>query len=468
MTDPVATFTEEIVFKDEAPGGFDRYARAQAVITNALIARLPRLGFGAAPIGNLYQPVSDAQAGAAVAAALDAGVTYFDTAPHYGFGLSEQRLGQALSRLDPKAEALVSTKVGRLLRPVDPAAAGDVRHGFAQAAPFEPEFDYSYDAILRSVEDSRRRLGRERIDILLVHDLGRLTHGEAHRQRFDAFMNGGYRALRELRDAGVVGAVGLGVNECGVAEEALEAGAFDLILLAGRYTLLEQGALDSLLPLCAARGVGLVAGGPFNSGVLARGAGEAGPSRYDYEAAPPEVLQRVARLEAVCARFDTPLAAAALQFPLGHPQVASVIPGLASAAQVATARRLLDLVLPEALWDALRDEGLLRADAPVPGRAPGPLVLLSDADNVLVCAGPVRAGDRLTIDGVVVIAPEDAPMGHKLARRDLAPGERVLKYGAPIGAMTAPAARGALVHSHNLRSNYIPAEGGEDFEGGNG
>lgn len=435
--------------------------------SSALVARLPRLGFGAAPIGNLYAPLSDAQALEAVAAAIAAGIGYFDTAPHYGFGLSETRLGAALAELDPREQALVSTKVGRTLQPLALSAASGVRHGFAEAEPFEPVFDYGYDATMRSFEASRRRLRRERIDLLLVHDIGRATHGQDHKRRFAEFMDGGYRALRTLRDSGAVGAIGVGVNEWQVAEEALAAAEFDVVLLAGRYTLLEQGALDSFLPLCAARDVSVVVGGPYNSGILARGAGGEPPARYNYEAAPPEVLQRVERLQAVCQWFGVPLAAAALQFPLAHPQVASVIPGLASAAEVAAARRLIEFPIPEALWAALREEGLLHPAAPTPaaqGKA-SPLILLSEADNVLVCAGPIAAGQVLEIDGEQVVAPDAVPTGHKIARRPLTAGERVLKYGAPIGSMTASTPRGAHVHSHNLRSDYI-ASHGRDAAGG--
>ncbi|WP_249138117.1 aldo/keto reductase [Phenylobacterium montanum] len=424
----------------------------------------PRLGFGAGPIGNLYAPISDAQAFETVSAALAEGIGYFDTAPHYGFGLSESRLGVALAKLDPEEKTLVSTKVGRTLQPIAADAAGGVRHGFAEAAPFEPVFDYGRDAILRSFEDSRRRLGRRRIDLLLAHDIGRVTHGEDHERRFAEFMDGGYPAMRSLRDEGAVGAIGIGVNEWEVAEQALRAAEFDVILLAGRYTLLEQGALESFLPLCAARGVRVIIGGPYNSGVLARGAGGEPPARYNYETAPAEVLRRVERLEAVCARFEVPLAAAALQFPLAHPQVASVIPGLASAAEVKAAARLMALPIPDALWEALLHEGLLRPDAPTP-RRPGPLILLSEADNVLVCAGPVAAGQVLEIDGERVTALDDVPTGHKIARRALKPGDKVLKYGAPIGSMTAPAARGAHVHAHNLTSDYI-ASHGRDAVGG--
>lgn len=430
-----------------------------------LAARLPRLGFGAAPIGNLYAPVSDGQAFEAVAEALAAGVTYFDTAPHYGFGLSESRLGAALAELDPGETTLVSTKVGRILRPIADPDAHEVRHGFAKANPYEPVFDYSYDAVLRSVEESRQRLQRSRIDMLLVHDLGQLTHGDDHERLFAQFMGGGYRALRALRDSGEVGAIGLGVNEWQAAEQLLAVADLDVILLAGRYTLLEQGALDSFLPLCAKRGVSVVIGGPFNSGVLARGAGGQPRSRYNYETAPTDVLARVDRLEAVCARFGVPLAAAALQFPLAHPAVAGVIAGLSSAAEVATARQLIDLAIPEALWDALGEEKLIDPRAPTPTESPAahaaanPLILLSEGDNVLVSAGAIVRGQPLVIDGETFSAPQDIPVGHKVARRALQPGEKVLKYGAPIGSMLTPAAPGAWVHSHNLKSDYIASHG---------
>ena len=419
------------------------------------------LGFGAAPIGNLYAPVSDAQVRDAVAAALKAEICYFDTAPLYGFGLSETRLGEALEELDPGERTLISTKVGRRLEPATSDATrepGGVRQGFAEAAPFEPVFDYSYDGVLRSVEDSRRRLRRERIDILLAHDLGRVTHGDMHAVRFREFMEGGYRALRALRDDGTIGAIGLGVNEWQVAEEAMAVGDFDVMLLAGRYTLLEQTALESFLPLCAARGVEVIVGGPYNSGILASGSGEA-TAHYNYEVAPPEVVERVRRLEAVCRAFETPLAAAALQFPLAHPQVRCVIPGLASVAEVAAAEAHLRRQIPLALWDALRDEGLLAPDAPTPATPVdgllSPLILLDPRDNVLVCRRAILAGDRLIIDGRSVAASSDIAVGHKVARRPLAAGDKVVKYGAPIGSMREAAQAGGHVHMHNMRSDYI-------------
>ena len=260
---------------------------------------------------------------------------------------------------------MVSTKVGRLLVPVE-ADPNEERHGFVGAAPFEPVFDYSYDAVMLSFEDSRRRLGRERIDILLAHDLGRATHGDDHKRHFRAFFEGGYKAMRDLRDGGVVGAIGLGVNEWQVCEDSLAHGDFDAFLLAGRYTLLEQTALDSFLPLCEQRGCSIILGGPFNSGILVEGVNGGHTPHYNYEPAPPHIIEQVRRLEAICAAHGVPLAAAALQFPLAHPAVACVIPGMADKRQVAEALRLADVEIPQALWRDLKGDGLLHPAAPTP------------------------------------------------------------------------------------------------------
>lgn len=327
---------------------------------------LGALGFGAAPIGNLYQAMPDDSAGATIRAALDAGIRYLDTAPHYGFGLSEKRLGLALRTLDPDERLIVSTKVGRRLDPVPGADLTQLRQGFVTPEPFESRFDYSYDAVMRSYEESRQRLGRERIDILYVHDLGRFAQGDRHPEMFRQFMEGGYRAMRELRDTGAVGAIGLGVNEWEICVEALAHGDYDVMLLAGRYTLLDQSSLDTFLPLCARRGVSIVVGGPYNSGILATGVKGPGPFNYLYQPAPPEIVARVAAIEAVCDAHGVPLAAAALQFPLAHPVVASVIPGMNSPRQVEQAVSLSRHPIPAALWADLKQQGLLRADAPVP------------------------------------------------------------------------------------------------------
>jgi D-threo-aldose 1-dehydrogenase len=323
------------------------------------------LGFGAASIGNLYRAVPDADARAVVARAWQAGVRYYDTAPHYGFGLSEKRLGAALAELDPQESAVVSTKIGRRLDPRSDADLTAVRQAFVSPEPFESVFDYSYDAVMRSYESSLKRLQRSRIDILYAHDIGSFAHGAEHPRRFTEFMDGGYRALRELRDAGDVAQIGIGVNEIAVCEEMIHAGEIDIIMLAGRYTLLEQDPVDSLLPLCAQRGVRLVVAAPYNSGILAKGVRGEGPvPNFNYEPAPPAIVERVGAIEDICARHNVPLAAAAVQFPLAHPQVSAVIPGMGSVRQVEAAIELIGVPIPEAMWGELRAAGLLRGDAP--------------------------------------------------------------------------------------------------------
>ena len=308
------------------------------------------LGFGAAALGNLYRAISDATAQACLHAALG----YIDTAPHYGQGLSERRVGQATGAYT------LSSKVGRVLTPITTPPAGTERHGFVDGDPFEPHFDYSYDGVMRSFENSQKRLKHERIDILLAHDLGSQTHGADAPTHMKAFLDGGYKAMRDLKDQGLIGAIGLGVNEWQVCEEVMADADFDAILLAGRYTLLEQGALETFLPLCEAKGVSVIVGGPFNSGILTGG------DHYDYGRVPAEICTRVTKLKAVCAAHDVPLAATALQFPLAHPTVACVIPGMADAAEVAANVALFARDIPAALWDDLKTEGLLHDRAPTP------------------------------------------------------------------------------------------------------
>jgi D-threo-aldose 1-dehydrogenase len=322
------------------------------------------LGFGAASLGNLYRPVSDSDARDTAIAAIDAGITYFDTAPYYGFGLSERRIGDALRGRDG---IVLSSKVGRLLKADATLRGSAERHGFCSPLPFEAEFDYSFEGVMASWEASKQRLGMARIDILLVHDIGSLTHGNRHEASFRQLTDGGgFRALEQLRTSGAIQAFGLGVNETAVCLEAMKHAQLDVILLAGRYTLLEQNALDALLPACARSGISIVIGGPYNSGILATGTRHGGALHYDYGIAPQTVVDRVRRLEAHCERHSVPLAAAALQFPLAHPQVASVIPGLGSARHIERTLKLLRTTIPDALWHDLKGEELLRADAPVP------------------------------------------------------------------------------------------------------
>lgn len=322
------------------------------------------IGFGGSGIGNLYQPIDDATAHTTLSAAIANGIRYVDTAPHYGFGLSEKRLGNSLSELDPSNSIVLSTKVGRSLVPVSNVRADVLRQGFASPEPFESAFDYSYDAVMRSIEESSNRLRRP-IDILYVHDLGRRTHGEAHAEVMKLFLEGGYLAIRKARDEGVVHAIGLGANEWEVCEEALAHSDFDIVLLAGRYTLLEQTALDSFMPLCRTRKVAVVVGAPFNSGILVRGVSDASAT-YDYGRVPASVLEKVASIEAVCQRHNVSMPAAALQFPLAHPQIVSVIPGMSSPGEVEQAMAWHKMKIPADFWDDLRKHGLLRSDAPAP------------------------------------------------------------------------------------------------------
>ena len=312
---------------------------------------LPRLGMGTAGIGNLYAPVSDEQARATLVAAWDAGIRYFDTAPHYGFGLSEKRLGEAMATLDADGSAIVSTKVGRLLEPTDSKA--NERHGFVAAEPFEPVFDYARDAILRSHEESLARLRRDRVDILLAHDIGELTHGTENERHMRTFLDSGYGAMAELKRVGAIDAIGLGVNEVEVCLYLLERVELDVILLAGRYTLLDRRAADELLPLCAERGVKVVIGGPYNSGILAQPTALQRDPRFDYERPPEAILARAEALERLCLAHGIELGAAALQFPLRHPAVASVIPGIVGRAQVEETVARLAIDVPEDLWTEL-------------------------------------------------------------------------------------------------------------------
>jgi len=324
------------------------------------------LGFGGAPLGNLYVEISDAIANATITAAWDAGIRVFDTAPFYGLGLSEERFGAVLSNY-PRGSYVLSTKIGRVLRDCPPEEVP--KTVFAKTPSRAFDFDYSYDGVMRSHADSLKRLKVDRIDILLAHDLDTYIHGsaEALAKRVGEFFDkGGYRAMEELRRSGTVRAIGAGLNQWQACETLLKQGDFDCFLLAGRYTLLEQDALESFLPLCEKRNVGIIVGGPFNSGILATGAVEG--ARYDYAPAPPDILERVRRIEKVCRAHGVKLIEAALQFVLGHPAVKTVIPGANAPDQIRANLRLLEAKIPLSLWSDLKAEGLLRSDAPVPGQ----------------------------------------------------------------------------------------------------
>jgi D-threo-aldose 1-dehydrogenase len=307
--------------------------------------RVTELSFGGAAIGNLFTAVTDQAARAAVDAAWDGGIRTFDTAPHYGLGLSERRLGEAL-RHRPRDQYVICTKVGRLLDP----APGDGPHGtdtegFAVPASHVRRFDFSADGVRRSLAASLDRLGLDRVDIALIHDPD--DHGE------QAFREA-YPALETLRADGVVGAIGVGMNQAAMLTRFVTETDIDVVLVAGRYTLLDQSAADALLPAAERGGVSVIAGGVFNSGLLAAPAPGA---TYDYQSASGELLDRALRLEQACARFGVPLRAAAARFPLAHPAVASVLIGARSAAEISEAIRLRDLDIPQALWDVLATDG---------------------------------------------------------------------------------------------------------------
>jgi D-threo-aldose 1-dehydrogenase len=322
------------------------------------------LGMGTAPLGNMGRVLDEATAQAALQAAWDVGCRYIDTAPFYGLGLSETRINHFL-RSRPRDDYILSTKVGRRLA-VCPPEERSASNQFLDVPSRRVVFDYSYDGVMRSMEDSFERLGVDRIDILFCHDVDVFTHGskEASDARIREFMEGGYHALHKLREQGAVAAIGAGVNNWEVCETLARAGDFDLFLLAGRYTLLEQDALVTFLPLCVERGIGIVLGGPYNSGILARG--PVPGATYNYTPAPQDILDRVARIEQVCAGHGVRLIEAALRFPLAHPAVVSVIPGGQTAGEVESNAEVLRAKIPPALWADLKSQGLLRADAPVP------------------------------------------------------------------------------------------------------
>src|SRR5215813_1714390 len=319
--------------------------------------RVTVLGLGTGTLGGHRIPVSRDDGEAVVKAAWSAGVRYFDTAPFYGFGKACRIVGDTLREL-PHEDWVLSTKVGRLLRPQKNCGApATLRHPM----PFEDVFDYTYDGVMRSFEDSLQRLGLARIDILYAHDIGARQHGkQKHPEMMQTFRQSGYRALEELRASGQIGAIGIGVNESEVLLEAIDWGEWDVFLLAGRYTLLEQTPLDDLLPRCVRSEISIVIGAPFNTGVLA------GRDSWNYRPAPPEIVDRVNAIRAVCDDHHVPLIAAALQFPLAHPAVVAILPGPRNVEEFETNARLLRYPLPPALWADLRAAGLLYPDAPIP------------------------------------------------------------------------------------------------------
>lgn len=313
--------------------------------------RTTTLGLGTAPLGGLYQPVSDEAAQATIARAWDLGLRFFDTAPQYGNGLSERRLGSFLSA-KPRDSYVLCTKVGRLLRRPSQAVGEDAY--YKGTPPERPVFDFSYDGVMRSFEESLERLGTGRIDVLHIHDPD---------DHYDEAVAGAYRALDRLRSDGVIAAVGAGMNQSEMLADFARAGRFDCFLLAGRYTLLEQGALTDFLPLCERQGVGVIIGGVYNSGILANPTAGA---KFNYADADPALIARALELDEVCRRHDVPLKAVAIQFPAAHPAVASILTGARNEAEIVENEALFRHPIPSALWQELRERALIDPAAPTP------------------------------------------------------------------------------------------------------
>lgn len=321
------------------------------------------LGMGTAPLGNLYKAVNDEDAHDVLTMAWDAGIRYYDTAPLYGFGLSETRLNRFL-RGKPRGEYVLSTKVGRLLE----ATTEENRDGIGKwfDVPNRKQiYDYSYDGIMRSLEFSLERLGVDRTDILYVHDIDLANHGtqDILNSKYNELMDSGHKALVELRDQGVIKAFGVGVNEWQPCQYLAERGDFDLFLLAGRYTLLEQKALDTFLPLCEQQGLGVIIGGAYNSGILATG--PVPGAWFDYELAPKNILDKVGQIQSVCEQNSSRMVDAAFQFPLLHPSVLSVIPGGQGVSEMTSNIQAAKTEIPSALWAQLKSNGLMHSDAPI-------------------------------------------------------------------------------------------------------
>jgi D-threo-aldose 1-dehydrogenase len=312
---------------------------------------------GGAPLGNLFARIPEDVATATTEAGWECGVRHYDTAPHYGAGLSELRMGAVL-RQKPRDQFAISTKVGRLLSPVE--GVPDPDQGFYGALPFHRTFDYTAAGARRSLEDSMARLGLSRIDIVYIHDIAQDWHGAEWPKRFAEAMQGAARELTELRRRGVIHAWGLGVNLVEAALAALEQSQPDVFLIAGRYTLIDHTALGKLFPECAKKGAKVVLGGPYNSGLLAGG------NTFNYEKAPPGLVARAKAIGVVCARHGVDLKAAALQFCVAHPVVAAAIPGARTANEVRDNAAMMKAPIPAALWADLKRENLLPAEAPTP------------------------------------------------------------------------------------------------------
>jgi D-threo-aldose 1-dehydrogenase len=323
------------------------------------------LGLGGAPIGGFRATISDAEAVTLTDAAYEGGVRYFDTSPFYGYGRSELRMGAAL-RERPRDEYVLSTKVGRVMHAMKPGEKPPAQFRENGLPGFAPVFDYTYDGVMRSLEHSHLRLGLARIDIALIHDVDFWTIKDRAvlDERFKTVMDSGFKALDELRRAGIIGAIGVGINESDTSLRFIQAGNFDCMLLAGRYTLLEQGGLEAFLPECVKRNVSVILGGPYNSGILTGGVKPG--ATHDYVAAPAHLIEKAQKIEAICQRHGVELGAAAMQFPLFHPAVCSVIPGALGTGEVKQNIARLSAKIPVELWSELKREKLLDPGAPTP------------------------------------------------------------------------------------------------------
>ncbi|MCQ1839346.1 aldo/keto reductase [Neorhizobium galegae] len=319
---------------------------------------LTQMGLGCAQMGSLYHKTSYEESAGAFGAAWEAGIRYYDTAPFYGYTRSERRLGTMLTDL-PRGDFVLSTKVGRLMQPDE--TVGSQEDGYVEPLPFRPVFDYSYDGIMWSFEASQQRLGILKPDILYIHDIGSMTHGDRHQHYwYQLTAGGGFRALKKLREEGLTKAVGLGVNEWEIIRDAMQVFDIDVAMLAGRYTLLEQQSL-SFMDDCASQGVGIVVAGPFNSGLLA------GNRKFNYADAPADILASVEVLRAACEEEGVSLQAAALQFPLAHPAVVTVVSGARTAEQIKSNVDWFAEEIPASFWSRLKARGLIADGAPLPG-----------------------------------------------------------------------------------------------------
>jgi D-threo-aldose 1-dehydrogenase len=323
------------------------------------------LGLGGAPMGGFRATIPETEAVALTDEGYEAGIRYFDTSPYYGYGRSELRMGAAL-RERPRDSFVLSTKIGRILHAMKPGEKTPADFRDNGLPGFAPVFDYTYDGVMRSLEHSHLRLGLAKIDIALVHDVDFWTtkDREVLNQRFKTVMDSGFKALDELRKAGVIGAIGVGINESDTSLRFIQAGDFDCMLLAGRYTLLEQGGLKEFLPECVKRNVSVILGGPYNSGILTGGVKPG--ATHDYAAAPANLIEKAQKIEAICRRHGVELGAAAMQFPLFHPALCSVIPGALSVGEVEQNVERMGVKIPSDLWSELKREKLLDLAAPTP------------------------------------------------------------------------------------------------------